>query len=159
MSDKIRVNGNTLSWGSIKLKINGDRFTGFTSISYGEKRERVYQYGMGPAQAPRGISRGKYTPDPIKLGGPKSTFADLRAALAAQSADGRSYGNVVFQIFVEYVETDDSPVTVELIDCFLTANTSTEEESADSLKEEVEIMCMRVLKNGLSLYDGTEGAP
>ena len=56
MSDVIRVNGNQVSWGSIVLKFNGQRFYGFTSISFSDKRERVHAYGMGRHHAPRGRS-------------------------------------------------------------------------------------------------------
>lgn len=159
MADKVRIRGNVLSWGSIIVKVDGERFSGFTSLSYGDKRERTYQWGMGKHQAPRGRSRGKYTPEPVKLGGPKSTIADLRAALMARAADGISYGDVEFQIVAQYVESDETPVTVELERCVIVGNTSQEEESADPLKEEIEISCMKVIRNGGTLYDSSEGQP
>lgn len=160
MADKIRVNGNIVSWGSITIKFDGERYYGFTSVSYADKRERVKAYGMGRHQAPRGRTRGKYSTDPVKLGGPKSSIQALRAALAAKSADGISYGDVEFQTVVQYVETDEAEAqTVEIEDCVWMSNSSSEEESPDPLKEEIELDCMKIRRNGLVLFDSTEGAP
>jgi hypothetical protein len=159
MADQIRVNGNMHSWGSIIVKIDGDRFYGFNSISYGDKRERVKGYGMGRHQAPRGRSRGKYTTDPVKLGGPKSTIQALRAQLAARASDGKSYGDVEFEIVTQYVESGETPMTVEIERCVITANITNDEEGPDPLKDEVEIDCMLIRRNGLTLFDGSQESP
>ena len=156
MADEIRVNGNQLSWGSIVVKVEGERFTGFTAISYGDSRERVKAYGMGRAQAPRGRSRGKYATDPVTLSGWKSTMQELRSTLA-NLGDGESYGDTIFEIQVEYTEADDQPVSVTLEDCVWTKNTTSEEEGPDPLKEDIELDCMRIRRNGLVLFDNTEG--
>jgi len=157
MSDKIRVNGNVLSWGSIVLKLDGDRFYGFNSITFAHKRERVKLYGMGSHQAPRGRSRGKYSTDPVKLGGPPSSFEIFRQALADRSDDGISYGDVEFQITVEAVELDETPLLVRVDRCVITGESNNYEESGDPLKEEVEIDCMKIIKNGKTLFDSSSG--
>jgi hypothetical protein len=159
MSDDLRINNNQHSWGSIILKIDDERFTGFTSISFADKRERVKAYGMGRHQAPRGRSRGKYTVEPVKLGGWKSSVAALRTSLALRSADGRSYGDVQFQIVVQYIEVGEIPLTVEIDRCVYVGNTSSDEEGADNLKEEIEIDAMLIRRNGLTLFDGEQGQP
>lgn len=159
MSDEIRVNGNLHSWGSITAKIAGDPYYGFTAISYGDTRERVKAYGMGRHHAPRGRSRGKYTVEPVQLTGPKGTVQQLRQALADQSADGVSYGDVEFQVVVQYIEPDDTPITVELEDCVWVKNTSSEEEGTDPLSEDIELDCMKIRRNGLVLFDESEGSP
>lgn len=159
MSDQIRVNGNLYSWGSIKLKIGGELFYGFNSISYADKRERVKGYGMGRHHSPRGRSSGKYSTEPVKLGGPKDTIAALLRDLAKLAPDGKSFGNVNFQILVSYVEPGQDGITVEIDDCVITSISSSDEENADPKATEVEIDCMRIRRNGLSLYDQTEGAP
>lgn len=158
MADQIRVNGNLMSFGSIIVKVNGDRFTGFTAIKYADKRERVKGYGMGRSQAPRGRSRGKYSTDPVGITGHKGSIQALRAALALQASDGASYGDVLFQIVVQFVETDDTPQTVEIEDCVWTGNTSSDEEGPDPLEEEIEVDCMRIRRNGLVLFDETTTA-
>lgn len=159
MADDIRVNGNQHSWGSIILKVDSERYTGFTSISFADKRERVKAYGMTKHHAPRGRSRGKYTIEPIKLVGWKASVAALRAALAALSSDRISYGDVEFQIVCQYVDTGELPLTVEIDRCVISGNSSSDEESADPLKEELEIDGMLIRRNGLVLFDASEGAP
>jgi hypothetical protein len=159
MSDQIRVNGNQLSWGSIILKLDQDVFTGFTSISFADKRERVKAYGQGRHHAPRGRSRGKYTIEPVKLTGWKDSVQIFRTQLAARSPDGKSYGDVEFQIIVQYVEIGEIPLTVAIERCVWTGNSSSDEESPDPLKEEIEIDAMLIRRNGLVLFDASQGSP
>ena len=160
MSDLIRVNNNQLSWGSIVLKLDGERYYGFTSISFADKRERVKAYGMGRHQAPRGRSRGKYTTEPVKIAGWKASVQIFRQALANKSAGQKSYGDVEFQTLVQYIESDntdgtsDLPLNVVIDRCVWTGNSASDEESADPLKEEIEVDCMYIRRNGLVLFDG-----
>lgn len=155
MSDAIRVNGNLLSWGSIAAKVDGERYHGFTAIKFGDSRERVKAYGMGKHHAPRGRSRGKYTTEPVGLTGPKSTIQELRDALAAKSRDGKSYGDVEFDIVVSFIEANETPITVEIEGCVWTKNTEGHEESADPLSDEIELDCMRIRRNGKTLFDSS----
>ncbi len=159
MSDEIRVNGNLHSWGSITVKVDGDRFFGFTSIGYSDSRERVKAYGMGRAQAPRGRSRGKYATEPVTLAGAKGSMQQLRKALADAGGSGStSYGDTVFQIVVQYVEADDTPITDEIEDCVWVKNTASNEEGPDPLVDEIEIDCLRIRRNNLVLFDESEGS-
>lgn len=159
MSDAIRVNGNQVSWGSIILKVGSERFHGFTSVDFGDKLEVILAWGMGKHQAPRGRSRGKYIPDPVKLKGPKTTVQELRQQLADLSSDGVSYGTVEFQITVQFSEDDEPPITVEIERCRFVANHAAHEESAEVLQDEIEISCMKIRTNGLVLFDESEGSP
>lgn len=152
MSDQIRVNGNQLSWGSISFYLNGDLYTGFTAISYGDKRERVKAWGMGRHHAPRGRSSGKYTPDNVKVTGWKASVQTFLQALALQSGTP-TYGSTQFEIVVLYSEFTDLNVTVEINECLVTAVTASDEESPDPLKEDLEIDCMAISRNGLVLFD------
>lgn len=157
MSDEIRVNGNVHSWGSISVRVDDERFFGFTAISFSDSRERVKAYGMGRHHAPRGRSRGKYATEPVGLTGFKGTIQQLRQALA-DAGDGESYGDTEFQIVVQYVEDDDTPITIELEDCVWTKNTSSDEEGPDPLTDEIELDVMRIRRNGLVLFDASEGS-
>lgn len=157
MSDEIRINGNQFSWGSIILKIDGERFYGLTSLSYGDKRVRKKTYGMGKAQAPRGRTRGKYEPDPGKIGGAKSTVQALIDLLASKSSDGKSFGNVSFEALAQYIDEGENPITVRLEDCVVTGHASSESEGQDELNDELEIDYMRVYRNGKTLFDSTPG--
>lgn len=157
--DGIRVNGNAYSWGSMYLRIGGEEFTGFTEITYGDKRTRVKGYGMGRHQAPRLRSRGKYETDPVKLKGPKGSIQALRAFLAQFSLNGISYGDVEFGIFVQFIESDEVPINVELRRCIWQSNNESAQESPDPLMDEIEVDTMAILRNGLTLFDSSEGAP
>lgn len=159
MSDALRVNGNQYSWGSIVLKLDNDRFSGFTGITYADKRERVKAYGMGRHHAPRGRSRGKYTVEPVKLTGWRGSVQIFRKQLALRAIDQKSYGDIEFQIVIQYIESGEQPLTVEIDRCVLTGNNATDEENPDPLKEEIEIDPMLIRRNGLVLFDASQGAP
>jgi hypothetical protein len=157
--DEKRINGAQVSWASIKVKFDGEEVSGFTGLSFGDKLEVVKAYGMGKHHAPRGRSRGKYVIDPVKLSGPPSTMQALRAKLAARSSDGVSYGQVEFLIVAQYVESGEIPMTVEIERCRYVATVENREESAEVLKDEVELDAMMIRRNGLTLCDSSEGVP
>lgn len=159
MADAIRVNGNQLSWGSIRCVIDGEPYFGFTSISYADKRERVKAYGMGRHQAPRGRSSGKYTTEAVKLGGWKSSVQTLIQTLATRAPDQISYGNVEFLISTIYSEPGDMNVDILITGCCVIGLSASDEESADPLKEELEIDCLAIRRNGLTLFDSMELVP
>lgn len=158
MSDPRHVPGNELSWGSIKFYLRDVPYTGITSLSGGDKRERQYGFGLGVHHGPSRRSRGKYTPEPLKCTGFKRAIQIMREALAAESETGTSYGDVVFDVVEQYTENGDS-ITVEYIDCVWTENAHSHEENPDPLKEDFAAMPMRVKRNGLVLYDDSEGDP
>jgi hypothetical protein len=152
MSDAIRVNGNLLSWGSLSMKIDGEPYFGFTSIQWAEKRERVLAWGMGRHHAPIGRSAGKYTPDPVKLVGWNHAIKAARLALAKRGSG--SYGDVEFQIVLQGVEAEsDNAFTCVFDRCVWTGNSNSCEESADPLKEEIEVSTMSITRDDLALYD------
>lgn len=156
MADAIRVNDNQYDWGSIVIKVDGDEFYGFTAVSHSQKRERSKAYGTGKHRAPRGRTRGRYSAEG-KITGWKSSIQALRKKLAALSPDGKSYGDAVFQVVVQYIETDEEPITEELVDCVIASEDASHEENTDPLKEEVGIDIMYIKKNGLTLFDNSDG--
>jgi hypothetical protein len=157
--DEKRINGAQVSWASIKVKFDGDDVVGFTSLNYGDFLETAKTWGMGKHHAPRGRSRGKYNTDPVKLAGPPSTMEALRQKLAAKSPDGQSYGLVEFLIVAQYVEDGEPPMTVEIERCRYVKNVENREEGSEALKDEIEIDCMLIRRNGLTLCDSSEGLP
>lgn len=159
MSDLERVNGNQISWGSAILKLDGDRFTGITEVSFSDKRERVKAYGMGRHHAPRGRSAGKYTVDNVKIVGWKSSLQIFREQLAARSPDGISYGNIEFELIMEYVELDETPLIVNIERCVWAASNTSDTEGPENLKEDAEFDPMLIRRNGLVLFDSSEGGP
>lgn len=157
MSDVYLVNGNQHSWASIITKAYDEVWTGFTDVNYGDKRERVLAYGQGRHHAPRGRSHGKYAPEPVKLGGWKSSVQQFIAGLAAKAPDGISFGDVEFQIVVQFVEADEGSITTVIERCVVTSLTSSHSESPDPLKDEIEIQPMWIRRNGLVLFDARQG--
>lgn len=159
MADQVRINGAMHSWSSVVLKIGGVRYTGVDSIGYGDKIERVYGYGMGRSHAPRGRSTGKYTPEPVKIRGAKSTIEAIRQQFALLSPDQKSYGIPEVDISLQFVEPTDSIMSVRIARCKIAAETTSHEENPDPLKDEIELSCMYVVRNGKTLFDSTQGLP
>lgn len=156
MANEVRVNGNVLSWGSTILRINGISQNWITSLSYSEKRERSQVYGMGRHQGPRGRTRGKYSVEAPKMKGPKADVQGFIDYLAGLSANGASYGDVEFNVMLQYVEAF-ATVTVELEGCVVAGVTASEDEGAEALQDELELNCLRIRRNGKTLWDSSVG--
>jgi hypothetical protein len=156
MADATRINGKQISWPSLKLTIGGESFTGVTSIGYADSLEVVKAYGMGRSHGPRGRSAGKYSVEPLTMTVWASTAQAIRALLAEQSPTG-AIGGAVVPIVLQYVEPDDTTITVEFEDARYTKATIANEEGADALSEDLEFDVMRIRRNGLTLFDESEG--
>lgn len=155
MSDTVRINGNQIGWASMSLKINGQAYTGITAIEYGDKRTRTLAYGMARHGGPRGRPPGKYEPDPFAITAWTSTAATIRKDLAQRSPDGVSFGNVVCSIILQYVETSDGIVMIEAQDATLGEISASNEEGPDATSEKLVFQPLRILRNGLSLFDSS----
>lgn len=162
MSDGIRINNVQYSWGSLVLRLNDEPFYGFRSIGFGDKRTRVKTYGMGRHQAPRGRTRGKYEVDPVKLGGPVGSVQALREFIAEQAGTS-SYGNTEFDATLQYIENEGSdsekPITVEFFRLVWEGQSVAHEEGPDDMREEITLDCMKILRNGLALFDSDSDTP
>ena len=152
MSDAVRINGIAHSWGSTKLKIAGERYSGLSSISYSDKLETAFGYGMGKAHRPRSQSRGKYSAEQVVMKVQTSTAQAIRDALA-ERGDGTSYGTVLVPIVLQYLEPDDTPITVEFENCRLVEDGSSDEEGADVLTVELKWSTFAIRRNGKTLYE------
>jgi len=152
VSDAVRINGIAHSWGSTKLKIAGERYSGLSSISYSDKLETAFGYGMGKAHRPRSQSRGKYSAEQVVMKVQTSTAQAIRDALA-ERGDGTSYGTVLVPIVLQYLEPDDTPITVEFENCRLVEDGSSDEEGADVLTVELKWSTFAIRRNGKTLYE------
>jgi hypothetical protein len=155
MGDTVRVNGIQLGWSSGKLKIDGEPFTGIKSIDYGDGVEQSLAWGMGKHYAPRGRTRGKYTPDPLVIELFEASAEELRSMLE-QRASGRGISNVSIPIVLQFIEKDDRTVTVEALDSTLVKIEAALAEGPDPLTTKFTFQPMRYLRNGVALYDTTE---
>lgn len=158
MADSLRVNGNLHSWGSVILKVNGDRYYGVTQIAYGDKRERTLAWGIGRHQAPRARSRGKYTPDDLSFTMYRDSARTFIDALSALSSNGLSYGDVQFDAVIQTIEPDLLPLTVTITGCVITAVTESNDEGSDPLTTQFTAQPLRIYRDRKTLFDSTEGA-
>lgn len=151
MSDSLRINGLQHSWSSTKCKLDGEQYAGLTKISWEHSIEEGMSRGQGAK--PRGRTRGRYVPGAVSITMAKSSAQAFKAALAQKSKTGRSYGTVIFPITLQYLEPDDTPITVEFRDCRILKSTTANEEGADASMEDLEISTMEIIENGLSLVE------
>lgn len=157
--DTPRVNGNVVSWGSCYYKYNGQRFYGIVECTYGESRERVQVAGSARSQAPGFESAGEYKCAAQKIKMLKHTAAAFRAALAAGSEDGVSYGNVRFEGVYQFIEPGLDPQTVESHLCTYKDLNASAATGGDPLYDEIGIQPRYLVINGKTLFDATEGMP
>lgn len=156
MSDQIRVNGNIHGYGSITLKRNGKKYYGFKAAEFGDTRKRGKVAGMNKSQTYRGRTRGKYETEPGKLSGPVSTVQAFLDDIAADSADGKSFGDPEFEVTIQFVEDDDKPVTIVLEQCVIDGVKDSHDESVEAAMQELSIDYMRVTRNGKYLYSSRQ---
>jgi hypothetical protein len=92
----------------------------------------------------------------VKLTMWRDSAYELLKELAAKSADGKSFGNVTFQIHLDFIE-DDQSHDADIVDCQITGVDDANQEGADPLKTDLTIMPMYIRRDGLTLFenDGT----
>ncbi len=159
MAFDIKINGNQYTWASIKARIDGEVITGFTAIDYSDALERELLYGAGGM--PFGRPKGKYVPDKVKLTTFKGQGAKLRKALAAKSANGKTFSGVSFPIVVQFIETvtqdggqsTEVTTTDELVDCQIDGVSAKNAEGTDASVEEFTLSIMGIKRDGLTLFD------
>lgn len=152
MADEIRINGIAHSWGDTKLKIDGERFSGVTSVSFGDSLEEGKGYGMGKAHRPRARSRGKYNVDDLAMKVYASTAQAIRDKLS-NAAGNDSYGMTIVPITLQYLAPDDTPMTIEFEECRLIGDKDSAEEGPDVLMTELTWSTMAIRRNGKTLFE------
>lgn len=149
-ADDIRINGFTHSWASTKVTIDSEQYAGLSKISWDHAIEEGTVRGQGGA--PLGRTRGQYAPGTVAVTLRKSSALELKKRLAAKSPDGKTFGSVTFPIVVQYLEPDDTPITVELNRCRVLKSTTANEQGPDATADELEISCLEVVENGVRLF-------
>lgn len=151
--DPVRINGKAFSWASTSFKLGSLPITGITDVTYGDKLEKAYAYGMNRSHAPIARTKGKYVPDPLKITVHRHTAHAIREALAKGSPDGKSTGSTSKTVTIQSVEGDLPVQTVEAVGCELAEDTGTHSENADPEKEELTFSVMFYRRNGKTLFD------
>jgi len=150
--DTVRINGKVHSWNSTEFTVDGNRFYGFTSISYGDKKEGQLVYTCNTSYAPYGITSGKYEPGKLSLSGPIGPIEELREFVSTYSSNRNSYGDAVIPIAILKFIEDNRVIVKEFFDLQWCSESSSHSESADALSVDIEFAISRILHNGKSLY-------
>ena len=158
MSDSVYVNANLFSWHSSILKIGNEQFSGFSSITYAQKRVRGKGWGMSRSGRPRGRTSGKMETDPLKLKGMSDTCQAVRLYLQNLAEDQVSYGNVVVPISLQLFEPSLGEIFRLFKDAVLTSETGSSEEGSDPTADELEFDIMWIVTNSGTLYDSSQMA-
>lgn len=149
--DAAYVNNAALSWSSYVIKVDGVRLNGFFGITYSHKRTRTKGYSLGKDHAPTRRSKGKYEVELVKLKGYASSMQALRTSLAG-AGGSTSYGDQEFEILIQGVEGEETPITIEINRCVYAGTAGSLEEGPDLITEEIDIDCMSIKENGLTLH-------
>jgi len=153
----LNINGRLVSWSHTRLTLDGDLFTGFTSLTWDEACEVVVGYAATADHAPVAFSDGKYVPGDLKIKGPVHAIAELRDWWAAHSSDGKSYGPSKVQLKSAQLQWDLGEGTPEQRAEWETliwlGNSNANEESADGREEEITIKFLKCRRNGKTLYN------
>lgn len=152
MADELRINGVSHSWGSSKFTLDGENYTGITSISYGDALEVEKGYGMGRAQKPRARSRGKYTPDNLVIKAQRSTAQAILDQLY-QTSGNRGAGLAEVPIVIQFIENEETPITIEIEDARLVKYSASDEEGPAILTDDLEFDVMAIRRNGVTLFE------
>lgn len=152
MADELRINGVSHSWGSCKFTLDGENYTGITSIAYGDVVEVEKGYGMGKAQKPRARSRGKYTPDNVVIKAQRSTAQEIRDQLyEASGRRGTTLAEV--PIVLQFIEDEETPITIEFEACRLVSDKASDEEGPAILTDDLEFDTMAIYRNGIPMFE------
>lgn len=143
------VNGRHYSWASAEINIDGQVYTGITSINYKEELKPSLVEGTGVY--PQGDTRGVYTCS-ADMEMTLHAANALRAALSAKQENG-SVGLVRFAVLVYFAEGPDDPThEVKIVNCrWQGADNSNAKGSADASLEKVTLHPWWLEKDGTRL--------
>lgn len=141
------VNGFRYAWSSVEIKIAGKVFYA-TAINYSRKRNRamVREHHPDPVAKTRGSN--EYSAD-IELH--LSEFNAMQAALIAaanQAGLKGGYGDVFFQVVVQYSETNLDTITDTIQGCTLDSTEAAGAEGTDPSKRKCDLAPLKVLFGG-----------
>ena len=157
MTDILRVNNTIISWNSFSFKIDGIPWNGILAFDYEQKRERKVVYAAKRDGTPLGKTSGKYSVPSCSLTMLRDSFDKLTTILTLKGLG--SYGDAEFSFVAQYVEPLQAPITVIGTGCTIDGDKDSNAEGTDELTTEVEIGCLRLLKNGKSLASLVRAIP
>lgn len=148
MTDILRTSTTIFSWTSFTLKIDGIPYNGVKAFDYDQKRERKVVHAAKRDGVALGKTSGKYTCS-ASLTMLRDSYDKLTTQLTASGLG--SYGDATFTFIAQYIEPFQLPITVVGTGCTIDGEKDGNVEGVDELTTEVEIGCLRLLRNGKSL--------
>ncbi len=135
------INGARHSFASIVLKVDGQEFSGFKSITYARHRERGIVHGNNPD--PLGKTRGKNTYEcEIEV-----YHAEFKAFMLEHFGSG--YGDKMFPIEVSYAESGFPTQTDRIIGNTVDDTEGGGTEGTDALTRKFKTSPVKIMFNGI----------
>lgn len=154
MPDVVRVNSTIYSWESTILKLDNTPWTNILSIDHEQKRERKVVHGMRLDGTPLGKTRGKYTVPAFNMKFLVDSYDALTSYLVTKTGSP-SYGDAEFTITLQVVDPNlnsGKPLTTVALNCTIDGEKESKEEGIDESLVEVAIGCLKMTKNGKTLF-------
>ena len=141
------VNGYRHSWASIEVKLNGQIFYA-TSVNYSRKRNRTIVRENHPDPVGKTIGANEYSADlEMLLAEYNALQAGLIAAANQQGLNG-GYGDVFFQVVVQYSENGLDTVTDTIDGCTMDSTEASNAEGTDPTKRKFELSPLKIKFGG-----------
>ncbi len=125
---------------------------------YEDKRERPLIWGSRRDGRPIGKGAGRYVPGGLSIDVEEATGQLIKETLAAESADGASYGDTEFVLVIQLYEPDKGVVdtiTMTFEGCNTDSAKGDYPNTPDGLKKSFALSYTGADENGLTLYSGT----
>lgn len=142
------INGHYFDFASIQIVVPSfGRFTGVTDISYSDSVEVGSVYGTNRKRVGRTTGQQSVEASMTML---KAHFQEL---IGQVGQFGVGYGEVPFNIIVQYAEPGMAAITDELLGVRITGAADTHAEGVEALRVAVTLDVMELKRNGLSIIN------
>ena len=132
------INGKAYEWADISIMIGGIPMTGATAIEYGDKQNMQNIYAAG--KDPNARTYGNVEPF-AKI----SLLMSTVEAIQASAPNGRIQDIPEFDIPVNYIDTNNTPVTHVIKNVRFTDNQrKSEAGGSDAIIVEIELICSHI---------------
>lgn len=142
------INGVRHSWSSAEVKVAGQIYYA-TSVNHGRKRNRTMVRVNHPDPIAKTLGENDYTGDLEML---LAEYNALQAALiqiASNSGLPIGYGDVPFEVQVQYSATGLDTVTIQLLGCTLDSDESGGKQGPDPTIVKSDLSPLKILRNGV----------
>ena len=157
MNDGSKVKyGSAYGRGNVRMIFVDEIVEFVAEFSWSHKREKSFGYALNKAQGPVKQSFGKYVPGGVKFKGYKGGVQKMREKIAALSESGTCYGEVLFPIMLQFINSNEAPIDQVFNGCSWDEESSTVSDSADPLQDELAFTFWNTSINGVTLNDTSE---